>query len=172
MTLNKIGAIVSTAYLMMKFFTDNGEIATVKMDQAATYHCYNASLEVKKTKKDESQDSSRPPNSLKVMMVDLDARKIEGRRPESDCELEEVQIDNNPGQTTQINKALPTMLKQDLVTLLKSKVDLFAWIATNMPGIDLKFLTHPLSIFPWARPVAQKRRKMSPDRAFIVQEQV
>ena len=33
-TLNKIGAIVSTACLTMKFFTDDGDIATVRADQA------------------------------------------------------------------------------------------------------------------------------------------
>ena len=31
---------------------------------------------------------------------------------------------------------------------------------------------HQLSVFPGARPVAQKRRRMSLDRAFAVQEQV
>ena len=35
-TLNKIRAIVSTAYLTIKFFADDGEIATVKADQATT----------------------------------------------------------------------------------------------------------------------------------------
>ena len=34
-TLNKIGAIIFMARLTMKFFTDNGEITTVKVDQAA-----------------------------------------------------------------------------------------------------------------------------------------
>ena len=31
-TLNKIGAIISTTCLIMKFFTNNGEIATMKAD--------------------------------------------------------------------------------------------------------------------------------------------
>ena len=46
LTLNKIEAVISTAYLTMKFFTHNGEIATVRADQAATHKCYNVSLEV------------------------------------------------------------------------------------------------------------------------------
>ena len=34
-TLNKIGAVISMASLTMKFFTDNGEVASVKADQVA-----------------------------------------------------------------------------------------------------------------------------------------
>ena len=45
------------------------------------------------------------------MMVDLDARKMEGRRPEKGEELEEVQIGKELGQITRINKELPTLLK-------------------------------------------------------------
>ena len=93
----------------MKFFIDNGEVATVKANQVAARRY--ASLEIQRRKKEESHDNSRPSNSAKVMMVDLDARKMEGRRLEPDGELEEVQIGNERRQTTQINKDLPTMLK-------------------------------------------------------------
>lgn len=72
-TLNKIGAIVSTACLMMKFLMDEGEIATIKMDQAAAHKCYNASLEVTKKKKEGTKEV-RPLSSSKVMLIDLDAR--------------------------------------------------------------------------------------------------
>ena len=41
-----------------------------------------------------------------------------------------------------------------------------------MPGIDLEFISHQLSVFPGARPVAQKKRRISPNRALTVQEQV
>ena len=57
------------------------------------------------------------------MMVDLDARQREGRRLEPNGELDEVQIGKEPDQTTRINKALLTELKQDLVALLKSNAD-------------------------------------------------
>lgn len=36
-TLNKIGAIISTTCLTMKFFTDNGEIAIMKVDQVVSH---------------------------------------------------------------------------------------------------------------------------------------
>ena len=110
-TLNKIGAVISTVSLTMKFFTDNEEVAIVKADQVAARRCYNANLEIQRQKKEESHDNSRPPNFAKVMMVDLDARKMEGRRPEKGEELEEVQIGKELGQITRINKELPTLLK-------------------------------------------------------------
>ena len=63
-------------------------------------------------------------------------------------------------------------MKQDLLTFLKSNADLFTWTAADMPGISLKFMSHLLSIFPSSKSIAQKRRRMSPDRALVVQEQV
>ena len=74
----------------MKFFTDNGEITAVKADQAAARWCYNASLEIQKVKKEGSQDSPCPSNSSKVMMVDLDVRQRESRKPEPDGKSDEV----------------------------------------------------------------------------------
>ena len=72
-----------------------------------------------------SEDTPRP-DASKVMMVDLGSRKVEGGRSESDSELKEIQIRKESGQTTRINKNLPTMLKQDLATFLGTNADLFA----------------------------------------------
>ena len=91
-SLNKIEAIISTTYLMMKFFVDNGEIATLKVDQVAGRRTYNASLKVS-WKKIESKDEARPSSSSKVMIVKLDAKERQERgRREPNGELEVVQI--------------------------------------------------------------------------------
>ena len=105
-------------------------------------------------------------------MVDLDTRQREGRRPELDGELNEVQIGVEPSQTTRINKAFPILLKQDLVALLKSNTNLFAWTVADMPRIDPEFMFHQLSLFPRAWLVAEKRRRISPNKALTVQGQV
>ena len=73
-TLNKIGAIISTTYLTMKFFTDKGEIATVRADQVVARKCYNASLEVTNKKK-ENKEEVQPLSSSKVTLGDLDVRR-------------------------------------------------------------------------------------------------
>ena len=41
-----------------------------------------------------------------------------------------------------------------------------------MPGINPEFMSHQLSIFPNVHPVAQKRRKMSSEKAQEVHKQV
>ena len=73
-TLNKIGTIISTACLIVKFLIDSGKITTVKADQATACHCYKTSLKIQKVKNEGSRDSPRLPSSSKVIMVDLDAR--------------------------------------------------------------------------------------------------
>ena len=59
--------------LTMKFFIDEGEITTLKVDQAVAYYYCNASLEIHKGRKEEPESGFRLPSSSKVMMVDLDA---------------------------------------------------------------------------------------------------
>ena len=88
------------------------------------------------------------------MMLNLDSRKVEGRRPDPDNKLEDIQIGKESGQTTRINKNLPTMLKQDLATFLKTNTDLFAWTAADMPGISPEFMSHQLSVFAGSKPMA------------------
>ena len=50
-------------------------------------------------------------------------------------------------------------------------MELFAWKAADMHGVNPEFMSHRLSIFPDVRPVAQKRRKMSSKKAQEVQKQ-
>ena len=58
-----------------------------------------------------------------------------------------------------ISKSLPNPLKGKLIDFLIENVELFAWTALDMPGIDPEFLSHHLSIFPNVGPMVQKRRK-------------
>jgi len=39
-TLNKLGAIVSTPHMTMKFLVEDGMIITMKADPKATWECY------------------------------------------------------------------------------------------------------------------------------------
>ena len=66
---------------------------------------------------------------------------------------------------THINKRFSFPLKEKLVAFLRENVELFAWTAANMPEIDPDFMSHQLSIFFNVHIVAQKRRKMSSDKA-------
>jgi len=48
-SLNKLGAIVSTPNLAMKFLTEHGNVATVYADQRTARECYMASLRLTPT---------------------------------------------------------------------------------------------------------------------------
>ncbi|RDX71661.1 hypothetical protein CR513_48967, partial [Mucuna pruriens] len=39
----------------------------------------------------------------------------------------------------------------------------FAWMAIDMPNIDLSFLCYKLAIYPKTKPVAQKKRRLGRD---------
>ena len=72
-TLNKIGAIIFTACLTIKFFTDDGEIATMRANQVTARRCYNTSLEIAK-KKESKAEGIRATGLSNVMLIDLDVR--------------------------------------------------------------------------------------------------
>ena len=131
----------------MKFFTDDEEIATVKADQITTHKCYNASLEV--AKKKEKKQEAQHPSSSKVMLIGLNVQgRQEAKRPEPDKELKEIQIGLEDFQTTRISKSLSFPLKEKLVDFLRENVELFAWTAIDLLGIDPEFMNHRLAIFP------------------------
>ncbi|XP_025607612.1 uncharacterized protein [Arachis hypogaea] len=55
--------------------------------------------------------------------------------------------------------------------MIRANGDLFAWTPADMPGIDPKVMSHHLAVKSKARPVAQRRRKMSRERAEEVARQ-
>jgi len=55
-------------------------------------------------------------------------------------------------------------------TLIKN-VDLFAWTATDMPGVKSDVIIHRLSIYKEAKPIAQKKRKLDEDRRKVAREE-
>ncbi len=65
--LNKLGAIVSTPHLAMKFPTEKGEIATIYVNQRDVRECYAAGLKM-------TLKTDRETSRTMVAMVDLDSR--------------------------------------------------------------------------------------------------
>jgi len=50
-------------------------------------------------------------------------------------------------------------------------MDAFAWSASDMPGINLDFLCHRLTMDPKVRPVRLRRRKFNDDRQQVIKEE-
>ena len=63
-------------------------------------------------------------------------------------------------------------LRTKLITCLKKNLQAFAWAAEDMPGIDINITCHELNIDPTFKPVKQKRRKLGPERATAVNDEV
>ncbi|XP_072062049.1 uncharacterized protein [Arachis hypogaea] len=158
-TLNQLGAVVSTLHLCMKFPTPEG-IATIRRDQKLARKCYNESLNLRGKGKE-------------VHTIELRGiRAKEELRPQPSGRTEEVQVGEEEGKNTNIEANLEEDLKQRLIRLLRNNSDLFAWKASDMLGIDLELMSHKLSVYPGSRPVQQRRRKLGPERAQVVEEQV
>ncbi|XP_072054783.1 uncharacterized protein [Arachis hypogaea] len=156
-TLNRLGAIVSTLHLCIKFPTQEG-IATVKGDKKLARKCYNKSLNIR--------GKGKEVNSIEPGGI----RGRDDLRPQPERKTEEVQIGNEVGKTTNIRANLGTDLKEDLIKLLCENSDLFAWKASDMPGIDPELIAHKLVVYPGSQPVKQKRHKLEPKQAQVVEE--
>jgi len=136
-SLNKLGAIVSTPHLAMKFSTEKGEITTIYVNQKDARECYAAGLKMNlKTNKDTEK---------MVAMVDLDPR-LNDERLEPKEETTIVVLGQDERQYTYIGGSMREELLNKLITVLRNNKDLFAWRPSDIPGIDLEVICHKLSV--------------------------
>ncbi|XP_072071956.1 uncharacterized protein [Arachis hypogaea] len=161
-TTNDFSAVIFTKYLLMKFTTEDDSIGTIHGDREVAAECDNTSLALQKKSRD----------AAGIFLADLDARQDGQPRTEPEGDMEKLQIGPTKEEYTFINRNLPYDLKEDLSQLLKQNRDLFAFTPADMPGINPDLMSHWLAEDPKAKPVAQRRRKMSPDRAAKVKRQV
>ncbi|XP_072059655.1 uncharacterized protein [Arachis hypogaea] len=160
-TINDVEAIINTKLLVMKFVADDGSVGSIRGDLETAVACDNASLSLRKKSKEASG----------VFLADLDARVDDKPRPEPEGDLEKFRIGDTEEKFTFVNRNLPHELKEPLVEMIRANGDLFAWTPADMPGIDPKVMSHHLAVKPDTRPMAQRRRKMSQERAEEVARQ-
>ncbi|RDX72746.1 hypothetical protein CR513_47722, partial [Mucuna pruriens] len=147
----------------MKFLAGR-TVATVWADATVAKRCYEDSLRV---------ESPTKGPGVNVLDFDLDPQYFsteERTHPVGDHN--EVQIRPSDTQKTKINKALDQEEEDRLVQTLRRNVDVFAWSAKDMPGIDPNFMCHRLSVNPNSKPVAQKKRKQREEKRAVVREEV
>ncbi|XP_015944950.1 uncharacterized protein LOC107470092 [Arachis duranensis] len=159
--INDIEAIINTKLLIMKFVADDGSVGSIREDLETAVACDNASLSLRKKSKEASG----------VFLANLDARVDDKPRPEPEGDLEKCRIGDTEDKFTFVNRNLPQELKEPLVEMIKANADLFAWTPADMPGIDPEVMSHHLAVKAEAHPVAQRRRKMSCERAEEVAKQ-
>ncbi|XP_020982371.1 uncharacterized protein LOC107458276 [Arachis duranensis] len=151
----------STAYNVILGRKTINEFSAGDLETAVA--CDNASLSLRKKSKEASG----------IVLADLDSRLDDKSRPEPEGDLEKVQSREHRGQIHLHKQELPppNNLKKSLMEAIRAKGDLFAWTPTNMPGVDPDFMSHRLVVKPDAKPVAQRRRKMSQERVDKVAKQ-
>uniref|UniRef100_A0A2N9GBG3 RNA-directed DNA polymerase n=1 Tax=Fagus sylvatica TaxID=28930 RepID=A0A2N9GBG3_FAGSY len=71
-----------------------------------------------------------------------------------------------------IGSNLSPVDRECLLRVLIDNQDIFAWSVYDAPGVSSDLASHSLNIKPEHRPVVQKRRKLAPERATIVLEEV
>ncbi|KAK3022811.1 hypothetical protein RJ639_047060 [Escallonia herrerae] len=122
--------VVSTYHLKMKFPTEHG-IGEVKGDQTTARQCYVTSC--------------RSKNKEALIIEDLrEDTKMQRGEPVEDL----VSIEVYPGEENKmvrIGSNLKEDTKLELVNLLRTYADIFAWTAADMPGIDPEIITHRLN---------------------------
>jgi len=176
-SLNKLGAIVSTPHLAMKFLSLSGDILTIHVDQKVARECYAESLRVEPTQQRPSGSRSpkrkivgrgrsphrhSPQPKKGITMADLDPREIEPRLEAKD-ELRQAELDGEDRYTS-IGTAMAVADADFVHRTLKRNVDLFAWTTADVPGVHPDIITHRLSVYKEARPVAQKKRNYGEDK--------
>ncbi|KAK3029277.1 hypothetical protein RJ639_039517 [Escallonia herrerae] len=140
----------------MKFPTEHG-IGEVKGDQTTARQCYVTSC--------------RSKNKEALIIEDLrEDTKMQRGEPVKDL----VSIEVYPGdenKMVRIGSNLKEDTKLELVNLLRSYADIFAWTAADMPGIDPEIITHRLNVDPSKKPVKQKKRTFAPERQEKIEEE-
>ena len=64
-------------------------------------------------------------------------------------------------QVLRIDTKLSTREKDQFKKLLSENLDVLAWSPTDMPGVDPSVICHKESIFPEAKPMKHKLRKLN-----------
>lgn len=138
-------------HLTMKFPSVKGTICTVRADQKTTRQCYAAGLKIPPYI---PQKERQQPETI---MVDLDPRTNTDDIIQPQGDMKPFVLGKSDNQTTTIGADLGPNDERNLIKLLKDNVQLFVWSAADMPGIHPSVMTHKLSVFKEAKPVAQKK---------------
>ncbi|RDX78297.1 hypothetical protein CR513_41446, partial [Mucuna pruriens] len=160
--LNKLGAMVSTYHLCMKYSVGK-EIGRVWADHLVVRHCYEDSLRI---------GSQANRLDVNVLDLDLDHRCDDDQeKPLPAEDLKEINIGPDPTHKTKIGTTLKQEDENYLISFLCENREVFAWSSANMPGIDPEFICHRLSITSGFRPVAQRRRMLGEEKRRAAHEE-
>ncbi|KAK8957541.1 hypothetical protein KSP39_PZI001125 [Platanthera zijinensis] len=162
--LNKYRAIISTYHLAIKFCKD-GRQCRVRSDPRQARECYLRTVNMT-----EVSPPAFPAAAEATPSKDAEIR--EGAHLEPAQVTQEVPIAEGEGRKLSINSELPEDQKAELISCLLENLDVFAWSAEDMPGVDPDVACHHLNVDPAAKPVQQKKRDVAVKLAEPIREEV
>ena len=118
---------------------------------------------------DDVGDTDGPLGGKSESNSDTEDRKV---TPVSgSIELIDFGVPDQPREI-RIGSSLSSDERSELIDLLRSYLDVFAWSYEDMPGLDPTIVQHHLPILPHARLVKQKLRRLHPRWSFQVKEEI
>ena len=81
-------------------------------------------------------------------------------------------IDGDQEKFFRVGAQLPLQEKEELIEFLKRNIDLFAWDACDVPGINLAFICHHLNVNLVITPKKQPPRHPSKEHADAIRDEV
>ncbi|KAL0294162.1 UNVERIFIED_CONTAM: hypothetical protein Sradi_6900300 [Sesamum radiatum] len=181
--LNSFQAIPSTYHLKLKFPTPEG-IEEEIGDRRQGRECYANSL------KGESNNQpiikigilSKEKTTVTTEEVPMEKNK-EGepqankkRKVNEECiepteEVKTIELtQEHVPKITKIGTLLDPQLEKTLIAFLQENINVFAWDAADMCGIDPKVIVHRLNVNPKIRPVKQKKRAFGNKRIKVIKK--
>ena len=98
---------------------------------------------------------------------------MKGPAEEAKCEdLEKFAVSDNPEKFFQVGAQLSPQEKEELVEFLKRNIDVFAWNAYEVSGVDPSFICHYLNVNPSIISKKQPPRRFSKDHSDAVKDEV
>ncbi|RDX69988.1 hypothetical protein CR513_50822, partial [Mucuna pruriens] len=103
-------------------------------------------------------------------------KRMEWDKPKFQPSVEELESINLGGETekkeVKVGRLMPPESRSRLIELLKEYADIFAWSYQDMPGLDREIVEHKLPLLPNCIPVRQQLRRMKPEVALKIKEEV
>ena len=154
----------------MKFPSPSGDILTIHGDQRLAHEWYMANLRPQLPIL-QTNHIERPPDSdIALSGNDVDPRVGQDARLEPVEETILLELPN--GRAIKLGTILQPEQRDILTPTLINNTNLFAWSATDLPGIDPQVASHKLSIYKEARYVSQKKCKLGEEHWLATKAEV
>ena len=116
---------------------------------------------------EEDEDVGLPPELERII-----AQEDREMRPHQE-ETELIDLGINSGKKeVKIGTSMTAPVCEELMALLKSYQDIFAWSYQDMSGLSLDIVKHRLPLNPECSPIKQKLRRMKPETSLKIKEEV